>query len=249
MEAQTQTKIKAMTEGGRILGMIREELVKFAEVGKNFSQIEALAQKLIQQHGAVPNFALVPGYHWATCIMKNDEVCHGIPSKDKVILDGDLITIDVGLLYQGFHVDTTASAIYGKAPAEVLEFLKVGQNALDKAISQAVIGNSVYDVSSAMQKTVERHGYGAVHQLTGHGISKQLHEDPSIPCVAIRRDKRVLFFEGQTVAIEIMYTMGKPDLYVDADGWTQRTVDGSLSGMIEHTVLITKNGPQILTAY
>jgi methionyl aminopeptidase len=240
-------KIPAMREGGKKLAEIREQLVQFTQIGMSFAEIEAEAMRLITAAGAKANFAMVPGYHWATCIMKNDEVCHGIPTKEKIVNDGDLITIDVGLLNKGYHLDTTASFIVGKKDPTVVEFLAVGQKALDKAIAAAKPGHTVYDISLEMQKPVEKRGWGLVYQLTGHGIGKSLHEDPHVPCIAIRSDKRKVLSEGQTLAIEIMYTMGNPYLVVDKDGWTYRTQDGSLSGMIEETVLITKNGPEILT--
>jgi methionyl aminopeptidase len=242
-----QKKITAMREGGKHLGRIREELVKFTQVGMSFADIEAEAQRLIKAAGAESNFAKVPRYHWATCIMKNDEVCHGIPTAEKIVNDGDLITIDVGLLYQGYNLDTTASFIAGKRDPNLVEFLEIGQKALDKAIMAARPGNSVFDISFAMQKTAERKGYGMVYQLTGHGIGEKLHDEPAVPCVAQRSDKRILLEEGMTIAIEIMYTMGNPALKMDEDGWTFRTVDGSISGMIEETVLVTKAGPEILT--
>jgi methionyl aminopeptidase len=240
-------KITAMREGGKRLGEVKHKLVAFTKLGMSFAEIEAEAQRLIKAAGAVPNFALVPRYHWATCIMKNDEVCHGIPTAEKKVNDGDLITIDVGLLYDGYNLDTTASFLVGKKNPKLVEFLEVGQKALDRSIEQAVMGNSIYDISFAMQKTAERKGYGLVYQLTGHGIGKQLHEDPMVPCIAQRRDKKEILFEGQTIAIEIMYTMGSPALILDKDGWTFRTQDKSIAGMIEETVLITKDGPEILT--
>jgi methionyl aminopeptidase len=245
-----QNKISAMREGGHRLGQVREQLVSFTKIGMSFAEIEAEAQRLIKSVGAVPSFSRVPNYHWATCIMKNDEVCHGIPTAEKIVNDGDLITIDVGLVYQDYNLDTTASFLMGKAQqnAELVEFLAVGQKALQKAIAEAKPGHSVYDISFAMQKTAERKGYGMVYQLTGHGIGKELHESPYIPCIALRHDKKKLLYPGQTIAIEIMYTMGKPDLKTDKDGWTFRTIDGSIAGMIEETVLVGEHGPEILTA-
>lgn len=247
MQYLGQQKISAMREGGHKLAHVRDSLVTFTKVGMSFAQIEAEAQRLIKAAGARANFALVPGYHWATCIMKNDELCHGIPSPEKIVNNGDIITIDVGLLYQGYNLDTTTSFIVGTQDPKKVEFLAIGKKALDKAIQKAVAGNSVYDISFAMQKMCETHGYSMVYQLTGHGVGKQLHEDPSIPCLAQRADKRKMLTEGQTIAIEPMYAMGKADLVLDKDGWTYRTIDHSLTGMFEETVLVTKDGPEILT--
>jgi methionyl aminopeptidase len=245
-DEQTQ-RIAAMKVGGQKLAQVRDTLVQFTAVGMTFAQIEKEAQRLIAAAGAQPNFSLVPNYHWATCVMKNDEMCHGIPAAEKIVQDGDLIKIDVGLLWDGYNLDTTATLIAGNATAPKLQFLEVGKKALDRAIAQAIAGNSVYDVSFAMQKIVERAGCGMVYQLTGHGIGRELHEDPAIPCVAVRRDKRSILRAGQTVAIEVMYAMGNAFLVLDNDGWTYRTADRSLSGMIEETVLVTENGPEVLT--
>ncbi len=242
----SSSKISAMRSGGKLLRAVKKQLKQSVVVGAHFEEIESLAQRLIREVGATPNFSTVPGYDWATCIMRNDELCHGIP-KGKTVEDGDIITIDVGLLYQGFHLDTSLTFGVGEVSGQAQHFLSVGKQSLTKAINKAKVGTSVYDVSKAMQRVVESEGYGAVYQLTGHGIGTQLHMEPSIPCVAQRRDKKVAFVEGQTVAIEIMYTAGDPKVVVDDDGWTYRTADGSLSGMFEETVLVTKTGPEVLT--
>lgn len=239
-------KIESMRRGGKVLGQIKKSLVKFAVDGVTFDQIEAEAQKLIKAAGMKPSFSTVPGYHWATCIMKNDEVCHGIP-KNKVINDGDIITIDIGLINNNYHLDTTITFPVGEVNSQLREFLNVGKKSLADAIDKARIGNSVYDISNAMEKPLKRKGYGVVYQLTGHGVGEELHMEPSIPCVPARSDKNIKLHEGQTLAIENMYSMGNPTLIEDSDGWTFRTVDGSISGMFEETVLITKNGPEILT--
>lgn len=239
-------QIQAMRLGGAKLAYVRDELEKFTQVGHTFAQIEEQAQKLIKAAGAKPNFSLVKGYHWATCIMKNDAVVHGIPG-EQIVEDGDIISIDVGLLYDGYHLDTSTTFAVGTVPSTTTQFLAVGRKSLRHAIAQAVADNSVYDISAAMQKVVEKSGYQVVYQLTGHGIGKQLHGEPSIPCFAYPPDKRKKLYVGQTLAIEIMYTMGSNELIVDKDGWTYRTKDGSLSGMFEETVMVGKDQPEILT--
>jgi len=239
-------KITAMRTGGHLLAQIRTELVAFTQVGMTFAQIEAEAQRLIKAGGAKPSFSTVPGYRWATCIMKNDGLCHGIPNQTRVN-DGDVVTIDVGLIYDGYHLDTTTTFIVGSIDAKKQHFLELGQQSLKKAIAKVHAGQSVYAVSLAMEKVLVEHDLGIVYQLTGHGVGEKLHMNPSIPCIAQKVDKKVFLHEGQTIAVEVMYTAGEPDLKVDADGWTYRTVDGSLSGMFEETVLVTKNGSEILT--
>lgn len=246
MKKQKNEKIDAMREGGAVLGQIKAELQAFVTVGTTFEAIEAKAQHLIAQAKMQPSFSTVPGYHWATCVMKNEQVCHGIPKGNRVE-DGDVITIDIGLLNKGYHLDTTITFPVGKVSKEIAEFLATGQKSLDKAIEQARVGNSVYDISFAMEKPLKRKGYGVVFQLTGHGVGEALHMEPAIPCVPSKSDKKYKLSEGQTLAIENMYTMGSPLLKEAPDGWTYVTVDGSLSGMFEETVLITQNGPQVLT--
>lgn len=239
-------KIESMRRGGLLLRTIKSQLKESVVVGISFEEIEALAQKLIREVDAVPNFSLVPGYKWATCVMKNDEMCHGIP-KHKKVDDGDIISIDVGMLFEGWHLDTSISFSVGTVSPQLEHFLEVGKRSLKKAISKAVPGGSVYDVSFAMQKVVERAGYSAAHQLTGHAIGKELHMEPSIPCIAQKKDKRLTLQEGDTFAIEIMYAMGDATVALDSDGWTYKTVDSSVSAMFEETVLITPSGQEILT--
>ncbi len=240
-------KTHSMTTGGHHLGQVKAALESFTKVGMSFADIEAEAQRLIRAAGAVPSFSTVPGYQWATCIMKNDELCHGIPAAEKTVNDGDVITIDVGLIWEGYHLDTTTTFIVGRVTPEFQDFLNVGKKSLVKAIERARVGNSVYDISFAMQKVVERAGFNVVYQLTGHGVGEELHMDPAIPCFAEKSDKKVLLTEGQTIAVEIMYAAGDAYVEVDKDGWTYRTADGSLTGMFEETVLVAKDGPVILT--
>ncbi len=241
-----QQKIAAMRQGGPALGRVKHALAAMVKPGVTFESIEAKAQALIKAEGAVPSFSTVPGYHWATCLMRNDEVCHGIP-KGKRVEAGDVITIDVGLIWQGYHLDTTTTVAVAPVSQEVKDFLARGRQAVDKAIAKARVGSTIYDISRAMQKGVENYGYGAVYQLTGHGIGRELHAWPSIPCVAQKSDKKIKVVPGMTLAIEIMYTAGYPDLEVGKDGWTYQTIDGSLSGMFEETVLVTDGEPEVLT--
>ncbi len=249
MSRHISQKILAMTTGGKKLGSIKHALQDFAKDGVSFESIESRAQDLIAREGATPSFSTVPGYQWATCITKNSGCCHGIP-KNNTVLAGDIITIDVGLVYQGYHLDTSITFFVGDLTAadpKIRQFLLVGERSKEVAIAQAVVGNSVYDISHAMQREVESHGYSCVYQLTGHSIGKELHEDPQVPCIAYRSDKKHKLFEGQTLAVESMLAMGDARLRLGKDGWTYETVDGSLTGMFEDTILVTKDGPQVLT--
>ncbi len=243
MESQ---RTQLMREGGQALAQVKAGLVSFTKAGASFESIEAEAQRLIAATGAVPSFSTVEGYDWATCLMKNEEMCHGIP-EGKTVQNGDVIKIDVGLIWHGYHLDTTTTVVVGQVDPQVTRFLNVSRQALDKAISKVRAGVSVYDVSRAMQKTVEEHGYSMVYQLTGHGVGEELHMDPSIPCIAQRSDKRIKLHDGQTIAVEVMSAMGEADLEVAKDGWTYRTIDGSMAAMFEETVLVTATGHEVLT--
>lgn len=240
-------KTLAMREGGKALARVRDQLQAATQAGMSFADIEAIAQDLIKKAQMLPSFDTVADYKWATCIMKNDELLHGIPSSEKNVEQGDVITIDVGILHKGFHTDTSITFAVGNVPKSVHRFLSIGQEILSEAIAQARVGARVYDISRVMQKGLHKHGYGAVYQMVGHGIGTQLHMEPNVPCVVTPESKHDILVSGQTIAIEIMYTMGEPDLAQDADGWTYRTVDGSLSAMFEHTVLVGASGPEIVT--
>ncbi|NCN06703.1 MAG: type I methionyl aminopeptidase [Candidatus Pacebacteria bacterium] len=235
-----------MRQGGRILAQIRDELERRTVPGTTFEEIESWAQALLKKHKVVASFSSVPGYSWATCVMRNDALCHGIPQQD-TIQSGDVVTIDIGLLNKGYHLDTTTSFIVGEAPVGTQEFLAVGKKSLAAAIAKVRSGASVYAVSKAMQRVLDTHGFGAIYQLTGHGIGEKLHMEPSIPVVANKSDEKVFFSTGQTVAIEVMYAAGDPELKLAKDNWTYRTKDGSLSAMFEETVLVTEFGHEVLT--
>lgn len=239
-------RIAAMWEGGQKLGQIRQTLLHSAAVGMTFAHLEEKAQELIAEAGAVPSFSTVPGYDWATCIMVNDGLCHGIPNAT-VIRDGDVLTIDVGLIWKGYHVDSTGTRVVGTTSPDKEKFLALGREAEKKSINKVKAGVTVYEVANAMENTLKRGGAGVVEQLTGHGIGKELHMAPNIPCKAYTRDKNIRLSLGQTICVEAMYTQGLPRLVVDKDGWTYRTADGSLSAMFEETVLVGPNGPIVLT--
>lgn len=243
---QDHQRLQAMAEGGKILGKIRQQLLASAVAGVRFEELENTAQTLIRDVGAKPSFSTVHGYRWATCIMVNDALCHGIP-EGQVVNDGDVLTIDVGLIWKGYHVDSTGTKIVGNPSPQLRAFLELGRKALNVAINRVRPGVSIFDISEAMESTVQAGGGSVVAQLTGHGIGTELHMPPNIPCKTYQSDKQVRLSLGQTVAIEIMYNQGGPDLVVDADGWTYRTKDGSISAMFEETVAVGSKGPLVLT--
>ncbi len=246
-EIKTSEDIKKMQEGGAKLSLIKKELANAVSVGVSAYEIEELALKLIEESGGEASFKMVPRYHWATCINVNEGIVHGIPKKDLIFSQGDVVSIDVGLFYKGFHTDTSISVLIGK-DIKKQQMLEAGQNALTKAIAEAKVGNFVYDISSSIEKAITGAGYTPVRALVGHGVGRNLHEEPAIPCFTVgKRQNTPQLPDGATIAIEVMYTQGSADLVLEEDGWTIATSDGKISALYEDTVAVTKNGPVNLT--
>lgn len=254
---KNKEEIKIITESGQLLTNILSALLQKAKPNVQTRDLDKFAEELIKKTGGIPSFKTVNNYQWSTCMCVNDEVVHGIP--DDLLRIGDVLCIDIGLLYKGFHSDT-AWSIRIKEPGdrksnqreiEIDKFLTTGREALDKAIKQAKVGNRVGHISKAIQDTVESKGYSVVRSLVGHGVGKHLHEDPQIPGFLDREIKDTpLLREGMTLAIEVIYNEGDDEVvYKNNDGWTIVTKDGSLSAVFEHTILINKKGPTILTGY
>lgn len=242
---KTPDEVAIMAEGGKILHEIKLALISATSPGITGQDLENLATKQIKLAGAQASFAKVPGYKWATCINVNDIVVHGIPNSTP-FKKGDCVGIDVGLYYKGFHTDTSTSVMVGNHTSN---FLDTGKKALKLAITQAKIGNRIADISRAMQVNVEKAGFSVVRALTGHGIGKNLHEEPYIPCFEVGKyTASPKLLNGMVIAIEIMYNLGVADVvYKNDDGWTIATADGKISGLFEETVAITKDGPVVLT--
>lgn len=244
----TSSEIAKMARGGAILAQVKNTLAGMVKAGVSAIDLETKAVEMIREAGAEPSFMRVPNYRWATCINVNAGIVHGIPTKELVFAEGDLVSIDLGVYYQGFHTDSSISVAINPTP-EVANFLAVGQLAMKKAISQAVAGNRIWDISRAIGETVSAAGHSPVKALVGHGVGRELHEEPMIPCLAVGvREKSPLLEDGMTLAIEVMYTAGKPDLVQAIDGWTITTADGKISGLFEETVAIDGGRPRVLTA-
>jgi methionyl aminopeptidase len=243
-------KVSLMREGGQKLGRILAELIAYAAPGMSLAMIEARAQERIKEAGGVPSFATVPGYKWATCLCVNEVIVHGIPGP-YVLKDSDLLTIDIGMIYGGYHTDTADSKIVGTSrDPSVEKFLETGRESLRQAIAQARVGNRIGHISQAMQRVVEAEGYGIVKSLVGHGVGKELHMPPQIPGYLRGTIENTLpLREGMTIALEVIYTMGKPTVeYVNEDGWSIATQDKSLSAVFEHSVAVTDGDPLVLTS-
>ncbi|QQS38950.1 type I methionyl aminopeptidase [Candidatus Woesebacteria bacterium] len=247
MHIKSDQEIKLMQEGGKLLAGVKNTLAECVSVGVSAWEIEEKARELIKKTGGEPSFMRVPGYHWATCINVNEGIVHGIPKKEVIFKKGDVVSVDVGLYYKGFHTDTSVSKGLG-VDNTTKEFLLAGEKALDKAIGMAIPGNHVSDISRALQSTIEGAGYSPVRSLVGHGVGRELHEDPQIPCYVVGRSYRdEELLEGLVIAIEIMYAFGSYEIKLMPDKWTISTQDGTISALYEETVAVTKNGPLVLT--
>ena len=241
-------QLEAMKIGGAMLGRVRQVLYEFTVVGVTPKQIEFKARELIKAEGAELSFTKVPGYRWATCINLNAGVVHGIPTSEIPLSNGDLVTVDVGVFYHGYHTDAAFSKIVGVSTPAKDCFLKAGMEGLQNAINAVKAGGYIGDISLAMESTLKKYGYKATKELTGHGVGKELHEDPMISNVVVtQREKTPVMVVGQTLAIEIIYVEGKPSLILEEDGWTIATKDGTLSAVQEETVVVTQDGCSILT--
>lgn len=241
-------QIGLMRQGGKKLGTIRDQVVKSVKPGISLKQLDDLTESLIIKAGGEPGFQLVPGYKWATCVNVNDGIVHGIPHKNIILKPKDIVSIDMGMYYQGFHTDTSITVSVSKPTSSQSHFLKAGKTSLDKAISQATAGNRIGHISRAMQQAIEGAGYSCVRTLTGHGIGSQLHQPPAVPCVLVGNIAQTSkLASGMTLAIEVIYVQGKPITKKTDDGWTIATADGKLAAVFEETIAVTKSKPQILT--
>jgi len=249
-------KIEDMKVGGKILGEVMDELVKAVKPGVSGLEIEKLANELIEKKGGKASFKMVSGYHFATCISINEGVVHGIP-KNRVFKENDVVGIDCGVYYKGYHTDMSESIkVKGQKSKvkiekgdEVDRFLEVGKRTLNEAIKQAKVGNRIGHISKIIQEAIEGAGYSIVRSLVGHGVGKNLHEFPEIPGYLSKKiEKTPSIKKNMTLAIEVIYNMGKPGItHIKDDDWTIVTSDGSLSGLFERTILVTEKEPIILT--
>ena len=235
-----------MTEGGARIGRIKGILAREVKAGVTPMDLENLATKLILEGGDKPSFKMVPGYFHTLCVNVNEGLVHGIPN-DTPFKPGDVVKVDMGLFHEGFHLDTAITVAIEPVSEATKRFLEAGKEAQAAAIAKAVPGNSIYDISEAMEEVLLKHGYSAIRDLTGHGVGRELHMEPYIPCYTDRHSKKDLIGENQTLAIEVMYAMGDYHLVEDSDGWTISTQDKSLTGMWEESVYVAAEGPIILT--
>jgi methionyl aminopeptidase len=248
---KSKREIEIMSEGGKILRKILNTILENLKPGVTTLALDQLAEKKILEFGGRPSFKMVPGYRWSTCITLNDEVVHGIPG-DRKISDGDVVGVDIGIYYQGFHTDMAETVLVGGQKSqkrnEKSKFLEVGRKALEKAIAKAKPGNYLGEISKTIEENIKKAGFSPVYSLTGHGIGRKLHEEPQIPCFLEGEiENTPLLKKGMTLAIEVIYNLGSPEVVLSCDGWTIKTKDGKISALFEETVAIVDSGFLVLT--
>ena len=235
-----------MREAGKIAAAALAEAGNRIKDGVTTAEIDAFIRSFIEKHGATPSFLNYQGFPASSCISLNAEVIHGIPSRERVIHEGDIVSIDVGAYKKGYHSDTAYTFYCGNVSENARRICEVTKSARDKGIEAAVIGNRIGDIGSAVESEALAHGYAVLRDYTGHGVGSHLHEAPDVPNYG-RAGHGVRLCEGMTIAIEPMLTEGSEKVYTLPNGWTVLTADGKLSAHYEHTVAITSNGAEILT--
>ena len=239
-------EISLMTEAGRILEIVHDELEKALHPGMSTLDIDRLGEEIIRSYDCIPSSLNYNGYPASVCVSVNDEVVHGIPSAKRIIKDGDIVSLDAGVIYKGYHSDAARTYGVGEISKEAQDLIRVTKESFFEGIKYAKEGNHLFDISAAIGRYAEKHGYGVVRDLCGHGIGTALHEAPEIPNYEMNR-RGVKLKAGMTLAIEPMINMGTWKVDWLDDDWTVVTRDHSLSAHYENTVLITENGPKLLT--
>lgn len=246
---KSDQEINTMAEGGKRLKAVVENLLPLIKVGITTKEIDNKAEDLIRKQGGESSFRTVPGYLFSICTPINEQIVHTKPG-NRVLKEGDLLTLDIGMLYQGFHTDYAITKIVGRQNKDknINKFLKIGEETLYQAIKKAKIGNRLGSISELIERQITGSGYFIIKELTGHGIGKKLHEDPYVFGFVDRPiNQSLLIKKGLVIAIEIIYAMGTGKMVYEKDNWSIITKDRSLSACFEHTVAVTIQGPIILT--
>jgi len=245
-KVKTPAEIEAMRKAGKMLGQTLQTVKASAKPGMSTKDLASVAKAEVERLGGKPSFLGYQGFPDVICISVNDEVVHGIPREDHIINEGDIVSIDFGVTIDNMITDAAISFVLGQGSSENQELVKTTEEALMAGIDVIKDGVRVGDIASAVQKVLDRKGYGIVRDLVGHGVGHHVHEDPNIPNYGFAGSGPVLK-AGMTIAIEPMATLGGYDVSIDKDNWTIRTKDHSLAAHFEHTVLITDRGYEILT--
>ena len=243
--------INKLREGGKILASVLYEAAKKSVPGAKTTELDKLAEKMIKEAGGRPSFKnyKTPDdkfpYPASLCVSVNEEVVHGIPG-ERVLKDGDIVSLDLGMEYKGFYTDMAITVPVGKASEQAKKLIKTTQEALNLGIMAVKNGAFTGDIGYAIQSFAEKNGFNVVRKLVGHGLGRKVHEPPEVPNFGVKGKGEILR-EGEVIAIEPMITAGRHDIYLDKDLWTWKTKDGSLSAHFEHTIIVTKTGAEIIT--
>ncbi len=243
---KSQKEIELMREAGRLLAITHEELEKFIKPGMSTYEIDKKGEEIIRSFGCIPSFLNYNGFPASICVSINDEVVHGIPRKDVFVQEGDIVSLDAGLIYKGYHSDAARTVAVGEISPEARQLMDVTKQSFFEGIKFAKAGCHLHEISNAIAAYCEKFGYGVVRDLVGHGIGRNLHEDPQIPNFTQKR-RGIKLQAGMTLAIEPMVNIGTYEVAWLDDDWTVVSEDGSLSAHYENTILITDGEPEILT--
>ena len=249
---KTAKEIKILREGGKILASVLREVAKKVKPGVPTIELDELAEKLIREAGGEPSFLNYKtrydkiSYPASLCVSKNDEVVHGIPSEDKILIEGDIVSLDLGMKYKGLYTDMAITMPVGEIDEKAKKLIEVCKKSLSKGIKAARSGATISDIGFAVQSYVEKRGFKVVRNLAGHGVGYEVHEEPEIPNFG-RKGTGEILKEGMVLALEPMITDGSYEIFLDNDNWTWKTKDGSLAAHFEHTIVVTKKGGEILT--
>ena len=250
VKIKNNDEINQMSSCGKIISDVREIIVKNIEPGISTWELDKLAEEYTISKGFIPAFKGYQNFPSSICASVNDEVVHGLPSKNKILKKGDIIGIDFGVYDGTFYADSAFTFPVGDVSDNIIKLLNVTKESLNLGIQKAQVGNKIYDISKAIQDHIEKNGFTVVRSYVGHGIGKDLHEEPHVPNFIINnkdRSKSMKLKEGMVLAIEPMVNIGNFEVELSNDNWTVKTCDGSLSAHFEHTVALTKDGPKILT--
>ncbi len=243
---KSKAEIELMREAGRILAITHDELAKQVKPGMTTLEVDRIGEEIIRSYGCIPSFLNYNGYPASICVSINEEVVHGIPNKNRIIQEDDIVSLDAGVIYKGYHSDAARTLIMPGASEEVKKLVEITKQSFFEGMKQAIPGNHIIDISRAIQEYVESFGYSVVRDLIGHGVGAKLHEDPEVPnFVGKRRGAKLR--PGMTIAVEPMINMGEYDVYWLDDDWTVVTEDGLPSAHYENTILITEGEPEILS--
>lgn len=243
---KSRKEIEYMRESGRLLAIVHDELGKAIKPGISTKDIDKLGEKIIRSFGCIPSFLNYQGYPASICVSVNEEVVHGIPSENRILKEGDIVSLDAGLIYNGYHSDAARTYGVGNISKEAQQLIAVTKQCFFEGIKYATEGNHLNDICTAIDKYARTNGCGIVKELVGHGIGTELHEAPQIPNYRMNR-RGIRLQSGMTLAIEPMITAGSEEVKWLSDRWTVVTKDKSLAAHYENTVLITKGQPEILT--